>query len=143
MNTSTKGKKSRSIKVTETHADEGTLVPETDGNIVSEDATLHLQPDESIHHVDNIEQTNADNMENTGLLNVEDSGVEAAHAHEKTKADFTESELFNQNDLSEDEDFHGFDSTDIGENFLSKEEDTHGCEMADLDLVDDDNYDIR
>merc|ERR1719260_488870 len=143
MNTSTKGKKSRSIKVTETHADEGTLVPETDGNIVSEDATLHLQPDENIHHVDNIEQSNADNMGNTGLLNVEDSGVEAAHAHEKTKADFTEFEVFNQNDLSEDEDFHGFDSNDIGENFLSNEEDTHGYEMKDLDLIDDDNHDMR
>jgi len=143
MNTSTKGKKSRSIKVTKTYADEGTLVSETDGNNISEDVTLHLQPDHSIHPVDNIEQTNADNMGNTSLLNVEDSGVEAAHAHEKTKADFTESEVYNQNDLSEDEDFHGFNSKDIGENFLSKEEDTHGYEMADLDLIDDDNHDIR
>jgi len=140
MNTSTKGKKSRSIKVTKTHADEGTLVSETDGNNISEDATLLLQPDQSIYPVDNIEQSNADSMGNTGLLNVEDSGVEA---HEKTKADFTESEVCNWNDLSEDEDFHGFDSKDIGENFLSNEEDTHGYEMEDLDLIDDDNNDIR
>jgi len=136
MTSSTKGGDSRPIKKTKTRADEGPRISETDGNNISEDDTLYQQPYHDIHPVNNIEQPNA------SLLNAENSRVQATHAHEKTKTCSTEHEPFNQNDLSEDEDFHGFDSEDIGENFLS-EQDIHGYEMADLGLMDDDDHDIR